>query len=108
MHTVVDNNNAKKRVFPTLSVTSGLGRLGPSARVLFINTRKEVRVREIPTTKCRVINLPVGKLVEGLALRGLALPFGILGDIQVTSELVGRFGPSITVKINKCTDTPLL
>lgn len=62
---VVDNNNAKKRVFPTVSVTGTVGRLYPSTRVLFMNTRKEVRVRHIPSTNCQVVNLPITKFSHG-------------------------------------------
>lgn len=65
LEVVVDNKNAKKRVFPTISVTGTVARLHPSTGVLFMKTRKHVRVRQIPSTNCRVVNLPVTKFSHG-------------------------------------------
>ncbi len=34
--------------------------------------------------------------------------FGVLGDHQVTGQVVDSFGPVITINIKKCTDNPAL
>lgn len=104
----MDKNNAKKRVFPTISVTGTVGRLCPSARVLFVKTRKQVRVRHIPTTNCGVVKLPITKFSEGRLLGGVDMLVGLFGDRLVTHGVVGSFGPRTTMNMKNCTDNPAL
>lgn len=108
LEVVVDKKKAKKRVFPTISVTGTVGRRRPRTRVLFMNTRNEVRVRHIPTTKCPVGKLPITKFSHGGLLGGISILFGLIGDRLLTHGVVGSFGPRTTMNMNKCTDNPAL
>lgn len=109
---LLTNNNATKRVGPTLTVTKCVGGGEGSTRFLFVNGHNKVRRELIPRTNFRVGSVAVDKFGEdfspGDVLRGIGAISEAFASSERTGGVVTRFGPSVYVKANKCISNPIV